>query len=85
MLFEGFGRSRDDLKVDVIERFHSDAADEITAACKNLGIPTDESVPYEHQGNGLIEVFVRELKRHIRSVVLQSGMGYPRWAYVALW
>ena len=35
-----------------IERFHSDAASELRLAAENLGIPSDGSIPYEHQGNG---------------------------------
>ena len=68
---------------DSIEPFHADAASELKLAAENLGIPADESTPYEHQGNGHIEVFIKLLKWGARSCLLHSGMGHKWWPWAA--
>ncbi len=65
----------------MIERFHSDAADQFVKAATSLGIPPDTSIPYEKAGNTQIEVFVKLVKWGMRASILGSGMGYKWWPF----
>ena len=56
------------------------SADEIKKAAENLRILADESMPYEKQGNGAIEVFVKLFKWGNRASILQAGTGSKTWA-----
>ena len=58
---------------------YSDGADEIHAACVELGIRHDVSEPNRHESNGVIERANRTVIEGTRTVLYQSGLPYKYW------
>ena len=62
-----------------IKRWYSDGADEIHAACVELGIRHDVSEPNRHESNGVIERANRTVIEGTRTILYQSGLPYKYW------
>ena len=61
---------------DKIQRWYSDGAPELHAACRKLGIRHDKSDPHRSETNGLIERTNRTVIEGARCLLFQSGMPY---------
>ena len=62
-----------------INRWYSDGADEIHAACVETGIRHDTAEPNRHESNGVIERMNRTVIEGTRTVLYQSGLPYKYW------
>ena len=62
-----------------IKRWYSDGADEIHAACVEMGIRHDVAEPNRHESNGVIERADRTVIKGTRTVLYQSGLPYKYW------
>ena len=65
---------------DKIQRWYSDGAPELHAACRKLGIRHDKSDPHRSETNGLIERTNRTVIEGARCLLFQSGMPYKYWS-----
>ena len=62
-----------------IKRWYSDGADEIHAACVEMGIRHDVAELNRHESNGVIERANRTVIEGTRTVLYQSGLPYKYW------
>ena len=62
-----------------VQRWYSDGADEIHAACTELGIRHDIAEPNRHESNGVIERTNRTVIEGARTILYHSGLPYKYW------
>ena len=84
MAYPAFTKSAAQMKQDIlhftggqkISRWYSDGAEEIHAACVEMGIRHDTAEPNRHESNGVIERTNRIVIEGTRTLLHQSGLPY---------
>ena len=61
--------------------FHSDAAKELCAAAKAIGLCKSKSTPARPQGNGLAGSKVRKVLEGSRTIMEHAGLDSEYWSY----
>ena len=70
----------------VMKRFHTDNADEFSAAAKAVEeqqgsiVQHTQSVPFDHQSNGVIERHIQLVSATARTLLARSGLGARYWS-----
>jgi hypothetical protein len=60
-------------------KLYSDNSEELTKACRELGLVHPTSTPHRPESNGLCEVRIRSVVQGTRCLLLQAGLPHKYW------